>query len=74
MTKRVYSVSIIDYLQEYNLNKKMELWLKRIFKGGGDISSIATGPYYRRFMEMVSRIVLPCDVKFRSESSMRKTT
>ena len=42
VTKKVYSLSLIDFLQEFNWNKKMELWLKRIFKGGGDISSVDT--------------------------------
>jgi hypothetical protein len=42
MTKKIYCISIIDYLQEFNMQKKMELWLKRIFKGGGDISSVGT--------------------------------
>jgi hypothetical protein len=42
ITRRVYSISLIDYLQEFNFNKKMELWLKKIFMGGGDISSVGT--------------------------------
>jgi hypothetical protein len=42
VTRRVYSISLIDYLQEFNFSKKMELWLKKIFKGGGDISSVGT--------------------------------
>ena len=42
LNKKIYCISIIDYLQEFNMQKKMELWLKRIFKGGGDISSVDT--------------------------------
>jgi hypothetical protein len=42
ITRRVYSISLIDYLQEFNYTKKMELLLKKIFKGGGDISSVGT--------------------------------
>lgn len=36
----MYSISLIDYLQEFNMNKYMERMLKKVFKGGGDISSI----------------------------------
>ena len=32
--------------------------LKKIFKGGGDISSVDTESYYKRFMEFVSRIIV----------------
>lgn len=42
VNRNIYSLCIIDYLQEFNAQKKMELWLKRIFKGGGDISSVDT--------------------------------
>jgi len=43
-------VSVIDYLQEFNMSKKMELMMKKMFKGGGDISSINTEAYFKRFM------------------------
>lgn len=59
----MYSLSIIDYLQEFNFNKKMELWLKRIFKGGGDISSVGTDIYHDRFLKFLRRIVLVFRIK-----------
>ena len=36
----------------------MELTLKRLFKGGGDISSVDTDTYYRRFLRFISNIVV----------------
>ena len=53
----------------------MELWLKRIFKGGGDISSIGTDIYYERFMKFIERIIItlnaasPSQMKTRSNLS-----
>lgn len=64
MTKKVYSISLIDYLQEYNFSKKLELWFKRIFKGGGDISSVSSDLYYRRFMAFLARAIVVLNVKF----------
>ena len=58
LNKKIYCISIIDYLQEFNMQKKMELWLKRIFKGGGDISSVDTDIYFQRFMKFIKRIVI----------------
>lgn len=43
---RIYSLSLIDYLQEFDFTKYAELMLKRLFKGGGDISSVETQAYY----------------------------
>jgi hypothetical protein len=42
------------------------LWLKRVFKGGGDISSVDTQTYYNRFLKFVNRTVLVMDVKVES--------
>lgn len=42
MTNRVYSIALIDFLQEFNMAKYGELMLKKLFKGGGDISSVDT--------------------------------
>jgi hypothetical protein len=36
----------------------MELKLKKLFKGGGDISSVDTNSYFKRFMLFVSRIIV----------------
>ena len=57
LTNKIYSISIIDYLQEFNMNKYMELMLKKAFKGGGDISSIDTEAYYKRFLAFMKRII-----------------
>lgn len=54
----MYTLSLIDYLQEFDFNKYMELKLKKLFKGGGDISSVDTKSYYDRFVKFVSRIVV----------------
>lgn len=62
LTKRVYSIAIIDFLQEFNTQKKTELWLKRIFKGGGDISSVDTQVYFTRFMNFIKRVTLVLNV------------
>ena len=40
------------------MNKYMELKLKKVFKGGGDISSIDTEAYYKRFLNFIKRIVI----------------
>ena len=32
-TMQIYHISIIDYLQKYNFNKKVERWFKMTFKG-----------------------------------------
>ena len=55
-----YHVSIIDYLQPYNLNKKVERWFKATFKGAvpEEISSIDAIPYAERFISFVKRVVL----------------
>lgn len=58
VSKKIYSISIIDFLQEFNTQKKAELWLKRIFKGGGDISSVGTEIYFQRFINFMKRITL----------------
>lgn len=58
ITGRVYCLSLIDYLQEFNMNKYMELTLKKVFKGGGDISSIDTAAYFNRFLKFINRIIV----------------
>ena len=58
LTEKVYSISLIDYLQEFNLTKYMERMLKKIFKGGGDISSVDSEAYYKRFLNFVKRIIV----------------
>lgn len=58
ITGKMYSISLIDYLQDFDWNKYMELKLKKIFKGGGDISSVDAKSYYNRFLLFVSRIIV----------------
>lgn len=36
----------------------MELKLKKVFKGGGDISSVDTKTYFDRFLKFVNRIIV----------------
>lgn len=47
----------------------MELWLKRIFKGGGDISSVDTEIYFDRFIKFIKRIT----VTFNLQTNYKKT-
>lgn len=54
----MYTLSLIDYLQEFDFNKYMELKLKKLFKGGGDISSVDTKTYFDRFVKFVTRIIV----------------
>ncbi len=37
----------------------MELQLKKIFKGGGDISSADSEYYFYRFLNFINKIVVP---------------
>lgn len=37
----------------------MELQLKKIFKGGGDISSADSEYYFYRFINFINKIVVP---------------
>lgn len=71
-------MSLIDYLQEFNLQKKMELWLKRVFQGGGDISSVGTDTYLQRFTKFMRRIIvtyrLPKSMPVRKMSTSSRCT
>lgn len=60
ITGKMYTLSLIDYLQEFDANKYIELKLKKVFKGGGDISSVDTKSYYDRFLNFVNRIIVVC--------------
>jgi len=37
----------------------MELQLKKLFKGGGDISSVDSDYYFFRFLNFVKKIIVP---------------
>ena len=51
----VYHIALIDYLQEWNFDKKMELFLKRTFKGrqADRISCVEPTAYCARFNNFV---------------------
>lgn len=70
MTNRVYSIALIDFLQEFNLAKYGQLMLKKVFKGGGDISSVDTQSYYERFLTFVSKIIIT--VKISEKKKLKK--
>jgi 1-phosphatidylinositol-4-phosphate 5-kinase len=57
VTPALYHVALIDYLQEWNLNKKMERLLKTVVlqKDGKKLSAIEPSQYafrFRHFIEM----------------------
>lgn len=56
-----YHVALIDYLQEWNLNKKLERYAKIHFKNAdpSGLSAIAPAEYQRRFMRFMKDIVFP---------------
>ena len=57
---QTYHISIIDYLQPYNFNKKVERWFKATFKGAQpyEISAIDSANYSERFIKFVKQVVL----------------
>lgn len=48
---RIYHIAIIDYLQDWNLNKKTERFLKTkiLLKDGKNLSAIEPKQYAERF-------------------------
>lgn len=56
----IYHISIIDYLQVWNMNKKMESFAKKWFLGkdGQKISAVPPGKYAQRFKRFMFRQVL----------------
>lgn len=59
--KYIYHISIIDYLQDYNWDKKSENFLKRIWRGNkAEISAVNPNHYARRFINfMANEVILP---------------
>jgi hypothetical protein len=59
--KEVYHLGVIDFLQEWDLNKKTEAKLKQVFLGYNSelISAVPPAPYQRRFYNFVTSILLP---------------
>lgn len=65
----IYHIAIIDYLQEYNLDKKGEHFAKSIFRGSGaEISAVPPDRYMKRYIEFMRNEVI-IDDKNRSAKS-----
>ena len=58
--KRVYHIAIIDYLQEWNLSKKLERFSKTILLGkdGPTLSAIEPDAYAARFRSFVEKNII----------------
>ena len=55
----IYHVSIIDYLQDYNIDKKMERFFKTLLKGrNAEISAVPPRFYMNRFLKFMSENVI----------------
>ena len=57
---RVYHISIIDYLQTWNLHKKLERLTKTVFLGkdGQNLSAVDPNVYASRFTDFVLQNVI----------------
>jgi hypothetical protein len=70
----IYHISIIDYLQDYNFDKKMENFLKRVWRGPkAEISAVNPRRYGRRFKEFMEGEVIIYENK-RKDSQMSETS
>lgn len=49
----IYHIGIIDYLQDYNMDKKGEHWLKSFVADSTLISAIPPKPYSQRFFQFM---------------------
>lgn len=50
----IYHISIIDYLQDYNFDKKMEHFVKNVWRGrGAEISAVPPERYAKRYIEFM---------------------
>jgi hypothetical protein len=68
----IYHIAIIDYLQEYNLDKKGENFAKSIFRGkGAEISAVPPDRYMQRYVEFMRDEVVIDD---KNRSSKSQTT
>lgn len=55
----IYHISIIDYLQDYNFDKKLENLLKKVWRGPkAEISAVSPWRYGRRFKEFMEGEVI----------------
>ena len=57
--KYIYHLAIIDYLQDFNMDKRLENALKTVInKEGAQISAIPPNPYCNRFVKFMRRYVI----------------
>lgn len=57
--KFIYHLAIIDYLQDFNLDKKMESALKTVInKEGAEISAIEPKRYANRYLKFMKEKVI----------------
>ena len=70
--KYIYHVSVIDYLQKYDLNKKLERYYKVIFNGAqpDELSSISCDRYKKRFMDFMKNTVFNYQNNHRLDSGI----
>ena len=67
----IYHISIIDYLQDYNWDKKSENFAKTILKGrNAEISAVPPQRYAKRFIEFMESQVVLHDKKSLSLASL----
>ena len=60
--KFIYHISIIDYLQNYNFEKKTENFFKTIWRGhSAEISAVPPPRYAKRFIDFMSNLVIVGD-------------
>ena len=55
----IYHISIIDYLQKYNIHKKVERYYKIVFQNASpsELSTINCKDYAKRFLSFMSNQV-----------------
>ena len=52
--KFIYHLAIIDYLQDFNLEKRLENMIKTVInKEGAQISAIPPNPYHKRYVKFM---------------------
>ena len=57
--KFIYHLAIIDYLQDFNLEKRLENMLKTVInKDGAQISAIPPNPYCKRYVKFMREHVI----------------
>jgi len=66
----IYHLSIIDYLQDYNLDKKLEHFAKTIIRGKkAEISAVPPERYLNRYIKFMESEVIISDKKNSSDGS-----